>query len=89
MSSSGHLPRLDVFVFLVFVIVLAIFVLVFILVILVVVAVVFVRIVCEMNEQHGLALAHQEGTSVGALGLATGGGYVDQKWRPHLGQTQN
>jgi len=85
MSSSGHLPRLDIFVFLVFVIVLVVFVLVFVLV----VVVVFVRIVCEMNERHGFALAHQEGTSVGALGLATGGGYVDQKWRPHLGQTQN
>jgi hypothetical protein len=85
MSSSGHLPRLDIFVFLVFVIVLVVFVLVFVLV----VVVVFVRIVCEMNEQHGLALANQDGTSVGALGLATGGGYVDQKWRPHLGHTQN
>ena len=87
MPSSGHLPRLDVVVFLVvfLVVVLVIFVRVFVLV----VPVVFVRIVREMNGQHGVTLAHHEGTSVGALGLATGGGYVDQKWRPHLGHTQN
>jgi hypothetical protein len=83
------LPR-----FLIDIVVLILFVLVAVLIIeviiFVVVLVVFVKgVMKHKGAVRDVAFCHDVGSAAGFAFSRPGVGYVDQKWRPHLGQTQN
>jgi hypothetical protein len=49
-------------------------------------------VVCKKSDKRGRGIhdIYDEAGSVAGFGFSRlGGGYVDQKWRPHRGQTQN
>jgi len=86
-QSAGNLPGLRLVVVLVFLIVFLV-VIARAVVVLVVEEVVVIIVVFEIV---GFVVVHVR-QAVPAVGLAFsrfGGGYVDQKWRPHFGHTQN
>jgi uncharacterized membrane-anchored protein YitT (DUF2179 family) len=98
------LPGFFLFLVVLFVVLILIVVVVF-RVVLVVVLVFFIRVVDVLKRENGdakIVTAHtrntasrfQEAAGSGAAGAGlalsrAGGGYVVQKWRPHLGHTQN
>lgn len=77
----GYLPRFGLFI-------VAVLGLVVILILVVFGLVVFVEVVVDILvvEKEG---RHDAGSAAGFAFSRLGGGYVDQKWRPHLGHTQN
>jgi hypothetical protein len=89
----SYLPRFGFLVILSFV-VFTVFVIVFAveLVIIVVIRIV-VSIVLHAVARHCIILAHYAPAFGSGTGFDSpaglGGGYVDQKWRPHFGHTQN
>lgn len=89
-----HLPGLRfLVVFVVFVVLFALFVVVSIIVVVFIVELA-IEVVLEMETKckgrRLVCVCHDAGSVAGGFGLSRfGGGYVDQKWRPQRGHTQN
>jgi hypothetical protein len=88
------LPRLGFFIvaLIIFVVRIAVIIVAEIVVIIIVIDVVVVAIIDvkprgTMKEKG--AVGHELGSETGLAFSRFGGGYVDQKWRPQRGQTQN
>jgi hypothetical protein len=86
-TATVHLPRFG----LLFVIVLLVGVLVVAVLVVFVVVRLIVELAVEMKFSHRLhhGWCYETGSVAGLILSRLGGGYVDQKWRPHRGQTQN
>jgi hypothetical protein len=77
------LPGLDVVVFVLVVVILVVFVRI------VVILVVFVRIVEFVGGKEVRHGTQEDGSATGLALVSNWVAYVDQKWRPHFGHTQN
>jgi hypothetical protein len=82
------LPRLDLFIILVFVAFPFIVVIEFVVVLIVLVVRLFIIEQIRIHKWRQTQMIHDVG-SAGLIFSRFGGGYVDQKWRPQRGHTQN